>query len=97
VVRTHSAMRDADKAALRNAVNETFSADVHLEFETVPTGDYGIELTAGGQRLAWGIQEYIRGFQEKALALMTPPSAARAANPSVVAPVASPPAQARAS
>jgi F-type H+-transporting ATPase subunit b len=97
VIRSRFAMRDGEKATLRNAVNETFSADVHLEFETVPTGDYGIELTAGGQRLAWGIQEYIRGFQEKALALMTPPSAARAANPTVVAPVASPPAQARAS
>jgi len=74
VVRTHSAMRDADKAALRNAVNETFSADVHLEFATVPAGDYGIDLSAGGQRLAWGIQAYIKGFQEKAQALMTPAS-----------------------
>lgn len=74
VVRTRSAMRDADKATLRNAVNETFSADVHLEFETVPGADYGIDLSAGGQRLAWGIQAYIKGFQEKALALMAPAS-----------------------
>jgi len=71
VVRTRSAMRDPEKATLRNAVNETFSADVHLAFETVPAGDYGIDLSAGGQRLAWGIQAYIKGFREKALALMT--------------------------
>jgi F-type H+-transporting ATPase subunit b len=100
VVRSRLAMRDAEKATLRNAVNETFSADVHLEFETVAAGDYGIELTAGGQRLAWGIHEYIKDFQEKAQALMTPtpaPAPARAASPAPPAPVAVPPAQARAS
>jgi len=74
VVRTRSLLNDAEKATLRNAVNEAFSADVHLAFETVPAGDYGIDLSAGGQRLAWGIQAYIKGFQEKALALMTPAS-----------------------
>jgi F-type H+-transporting ATPase subunit b len=72
VVRSRFAMRDGAQAALRNAVNETFSADVHLQFETVATGDEGIDLSAGGQRLAWGIQEYIQGFQEKARALMAP-------------------------
>jgi F-type H+-transporting ATPase subunit b len=74
VIRTRSAMRDAEKATLRNAVNETFSADVHLAFETVPAADYGIDLSAGGQRLAWGIQAYLKVFQEKALALMAPAS-----------------------
>jgi F-type H+-transporting ATPase subunit b len=70
VVRSRVAMRDAEKAALSNAVNEAFSADVHLEFKTVPTGDYGIDLSAGGQRLAWGIAEYIRELQDKAQSLM---------------------------
>ncbi len=72
VVRSRVGLRDGDKATLQNAVNETFSADVHLQFETVPSGDCGIDLSAGGQRLAWGIQEYIQAFQDKARALMMP-------------------------
>jgi F-type H+-transporting ATPase subunit b len=90
VVRSRVGLRDGEKATLRNAVNETFAADVHLEFETVPTADYGIDLSAGGQRLSWGIQEYIKGIQEKARALLTPAAPA--------APTAQPlPTQARAS
>jgi F-type H+-transporting ATPase subunit b len=69
-VRSRVALPDGEKAALRNAVNETFAADVHLEFEIVESGESGIELLAGGQRLAWGIHEYIQAFQEKARALM---------------------------
>jgi F-type H+-transporting ATPase subunit b len=97
VVHSRLAMRDAEKATLRNAVNETFAADVHLEFKTVPAGDYGIDLSVGGQRLAWGISEYIKEFQEKAQALMTPaPAAAKTASLAAPAPVAVLPAQARA-
>jgi len=93
VVRSRFAMQDGEQAALRNAVNETFSADIHLQFETLNTGDDGIDLSAGGQRLAWGIQEYLKDFQEKARALMMPAAAAKAASPAPQAPAA----QARAS
>jgi len=97
VVRSRVAMRDAEKATLSNAVNETFSADVHLEFKTVPAGDYGIDLSAGGQRLAWGIAEYIRELQDKAQSLMMQsPALAKPANPAAVATVAAPAVQARA-
>jgi len=79
VVGSRVAMRDAERATLSHAVNETFSADVHLEFKTMPTADYGIDLSAGGQRLAWGIAEYISEFQAKAQSLMLQsPSAALA-------------------
>jgi len=98
VVRSRVAMRDAEKATLSKTVNETFSADVHLEFETVPAADYGIDLSAGGQRLAWGIAEYIKEFQEKAQALMMQsPALAKVASPAALATEAAPAAQARAS
>jgi F-type H+-transporting ATPase subunit b len=101
LVRTRVAMRDEEKATLRNAINETFAADVHLEFETVPTSDYGIDLSAGGQRLAWGIHEYLKGFQEKAQALMTTvaaPAKPASLTAAVAAapPLAPPPAQVQA-
>jgi len=98
VVRSRVAMRDAEKASLSKAVNETFSADVHLEFKTVPAADYGIDLSAGGQRLAWGIAQYIREFQQKAQSLMMQsPALAKVGGPAALATVAAPPAQARAS
>ncbi len=85
-VRSRVALPDGEKAALRNAVNETFAADVHLEFEIVPSGECGIELMAGGQRLAWGIHEYIQAFRDKARALMViAPEPAKAAGVTVAA------------
>jgi len=55
------------RAVIQNAVNETFSADVHLRFETAPDIVGGIELTAGGQKLAWSIADYL-GSMEKEVA-----------------------------
>lgn len=64
-VRSHFDLGDRQRAAIGNAVNETFAADVHLIFQTAPQSDCGIELTVGGQRLAWGIHEYLDSFQAK--------------------------------
>jgi len=98
VVRSRVAMRDAEKATLSKTVNETFSADVHLEFKTVPAADYGIDLSAGGQRLAWGIAEYIKEFQQKAQSLMMQsPALAKVGGPAALGTEAAPAAQARAS
>jgi uncharacterized membrane protein len=38
------------RAAIQNALNETFSAEVHVKFETAPDLISGIELTANGQK-----------------------------------------------
>jgi F-type H+-transporting ATPase subunit b len=52
------------RAAIQNAVNETFSADVHLRFETAPDLVGGIELTANGQKLAWTIADYLTSLEK---------------------------------
>ena len=39
------------RAAIQQALNETFSADIHVRFETAPNVISGIELTANGRRL----------------------------------------------
>jgi F-type H+-transporting ATPase subunit b len=52
------------KAAIQNALNETFSCEVRLRFDTAPDAICGIELTANGQKLAWSIAEYV-GVLEK--------------------------------
>jgi F-type H+-transporting ATPase subunit b len=47
------------RAILQKAVNEAFSTEVRLSFETAPDLVSGIELTTGGQKLAWSIADYL--------------------------------------
>jgi F-type H+-transporting ATPase subunit b len=51
------------KAAIQKALNETFSADIKLRFETAPDLISGIELTANGQKLAWSVADYLTGLE----------------------------------
>lgn len=52
------------QAAIRNALNETFSADIHVTFETAPDLVSGIELTANGQKVAWSIADYLASLEK---------------------------------
>jgi F-type H+-transporting ATPase subunit b len=57
---------------------------VPLRFETAGDAVCGIELSAGGQKLAWTIDEYLRDLQHKVAALLVPaarPAAKPAAAP----------------
>jgi F-type H+-transporting ATPase subunit b len=47
------------RAAIQNALNETFSAEIHVRFETAPDLISGIELTTNGQKVAWSIADYL--------------------------------------
>jgi F-type H+-transporting ATPase subunit b len=77
VVTSSFALSEREKGTLQTALNETFSVDIHLRFETSSTGIGGIEFSAAGQRLSWSIAEYLRTLEEKAGALLntTPDSA----------------------
>ena len=70
VVRSRFSLAAQERASIQNALNETFAADIHLTFETAPEGICGIELTAGGQKLSWGIEGYLAALEEKAKALI---------------------------
>jgi F-type H+-transporting ATPase subunit b len=59
VVRSAFDLPADQRAAIQNAVNETFSADIHLRFETTPDLVSGVELTANGQKVAWSIADYL--------------------------------------
>ena len=52
------------RAAIQNALNETFSAEIHVRFEIAPELISGIELTANGQKAAWSIADYLTSMQE---------------------------------
>jgi len=52
------------RAAIQNALNETFSAEIHVRFETAPDLVSGIELTANGQKVAWSIADYLTSLEK---------------------------------
>jgi len=52
------------RAAIQNALNETFSAEVHVRFETAPDLVCGIEFTTNGQKVAWSIADYLASLEE---------------------------------
>ncbi|MCU0692735.1 MAG: hypothetical protein MUF54_15145 [Polyangiaceae bacterium] len=52
------------RAAIQNAINETFSADIRLRFETAPDLVSGIELTTNGMKVGWSIAEYLTSLEE---------------------------------
>ncbi len=63
VVRSAFDLPAEERAKIQNAINETFSADVHLRFETSPDLVGGIELTTNGQKVAWSIGEYLTSLE----------------------------------
>ena len=52
------------RAAIQKALNETFSADIRVRFETAPDLISGIELTANGRKVAWSIADYLASLEK---------------------------------
>jgi F-type H+-transporting ATPase subunit b len=52
------------RAAIQNALNETFSTEIHLRFETAPNLVSGIELTSNGQKIGWSIVDYLTSLEK---------------------------------
>ena len=51
------------RAAIQNTLNETFSAEIPIRFETAPGLVSGIELTTNGQKVAWSIANYLLSLE----------------------------------
>lgn len=64
LVRSTFELPAAQCAAIQNALNETFSADVRVRFETSPDLVSGIELSANGQKVAWSISDYLTSMEK---------------------------------
>jgi F-type H+-transporting ATPase subunit b len=77
LVRSAFDLSPAQQDAIRNAVNETFSADVPLRFETASDVVCGIELTTDDQRLSWSIDEYLGSLEQGVAELLKKDSGAR--------------------
>ena len=59
------------RATIQNALNETFSAEIRVQFKTAPDTICGIELSANGQKIGWNIAEYLTALDQKVGELLT--------------------------
>ena len=71
VVRSTFDLPADQRAAIQNALNETFSAEVRVRFETAPDLIGGIELTTNGQKVGWSIADYLSSMETNVAKLWT--------------------------
>ena len=69
-VRSTFDMPARERDSIQLALSETFAAEVRIRFETSPDGICGIELTVGGQKVAWSIAEYLAELEQKVGSLL---------------------------
>ena len=63
LVRSTFDLAAPQRATIQHALNETFSADIALRYETSPDLVSGIELSANGQKVAWSIADYLASLE----------------------------------
>lgn len=64
VVRTTTDLPAEQRAVVQHALNQTFSAEVPVRFETAPDLVSGIEFTTHGQKIGWSIAEYLASLEK---------------------------------
>jgi len=64
LIRTAFDLAEAQRSALQKALNQTFSVDIQVRFETAPDLVSGIELSASGQKIAWSIADYLASLEK---------------------------------
>jgi len=64
LVRSAFELPSEQRAAIQHALNQTFSAEIQVRFETAPDVISGIELTANGRKVAWSIADYLASLEK---------------------------------
>ena len=63
LVRSAFELPSEQRADIQKALNETFSAEIPVRFETAPDIINGIELAANGRKVAWSIADYLASLK----------------------------------
>jgi F-type H+-transporting ATPase subunit b len=63
IVRSAFDLPTEERTSIQKAIDETFSGEFHLQFETATDLIGGIELTANGQKVGWSISEYLASLE----------------------------------
>lgn len=64
VVRSAFELPSEQQETVRNALNEAFSAEIPVRFETTSSLIGGIELSTDGQKVAWSIDDYVASLEK---------------------------------
>ena len=65
IVRSAFDLQSAERATIQKSLNEAFSMEVQLQFETSPNAVCGIELSVQGQRVAWSMGDYLDQHEKR--------------------------------
>lgn len=63
LVRSHFDVTEAQRTAIRRALDEGGARPVPLRFETSTDIVCGIELITGGRKVAWNVADYLESFE----------------------------------
>ena len=74
IVRSTFDLPESQRAAIQNALNETFSSEVRVRFEAAPDLVSGIELSTNGQKVAWSIADYLVTLEKRVGELLKAPA-----------------------
>src|ERR1700691_5372506 len=75
VLRSAFELPAQQRSAIEQAVAATGISAPRLSYETVPALISGVELNAGGHKLAWSIADYLSGLERGLGEILQPPSA----------------------
>jgi len=64
LVRSAFDLTAEQRVAIQQALNETFSAEIRVQFEAAPGLVGGIELTTNGHKVAWSIADYLTSMEK---------------------------------
>lgn len=74
----------AQRTAIQQTLNETFSAQINIQFKTAPELISGIELITDGQKVAWSIADYLVSLENGVAELLKDKDKAQAKKPVVL-------------
>jgi F-type H+-transporting ATPase subunit b len=93
VVRSAFELPPPQRAAIEQALEEICGSGIHLSYQIVPGLIGGVELSAGGRKIAWSIADYLAALEYSVAQILAPPppSAPKdASSPAVAAAAANP-------
>jgi F-type H+-transporting ATPase subunit b len=64
LVRSAFDLPEAQRTAIKNALQEILSMEIQLQFETTPELISGIELASNSQKLVWSITDYLTSMEK---------------------------------
>lgn len=71
VLRSAFDLPETQRASIQGVLNQVFSTEIPLHYETTPALVSGIEFVAGGQKISWSIASHLSSLEKKVSALLS--------------------------